>query len=49
MQVERLGHAVLKVRDIERAEDFYHGVLRLPVAAGLQGSRRPETGARNAG
>jgi catechol-2,3-dioxygenase len=33
MRVEQLGHAVLKVRDIGRAEDFYHGILGLPVAA----------------
>ena len=36
MQVERLGHAVLKVRDVSRAEDFYHGVLGLPVAARME-------------
>ena len=36
MQVERLGHAVLKVRDVSRAEDFYHGVLGLPVATRMQ-------------
>jgi len=36
MQVEQLGHAVLKVRDIERAEGFYNGVLGLPVAARMQ-------------
>ena len=36
MQVERLGHAVLKVRDVKRAEDFYHGVLGLPVAARME-------------
>jgi catechol 2,3-dioxygenase len=35
MKIEQLGHAVLKVRDIQRAEDFYHGVLGLPVAARL--------------
>jgi catechol 2,3-dioxygenase len=40
MQVERLGHAVLKVRDIERAEDFYHGVLGIPVAARMQARLR---------
>jgi catechol 2,3-dioxygenase len=33
MRIEQLGHAVLKVRDISKAEDFYHGVLGLPVAA----------------
>jgi catechol 2,3-dioxygenase len=36
MEVERLGHAVLKVRDIDRAEGFYHGVLGLPVAARMR-------------
>ena len=33
MKVEKLGHVVLKVRDRERAEGFYEGVLGLPVAA----------------
>jgi len=33
MKVERLGHVVLKVRNRERAEEFYEGVLGLPVAA----------------
>ncbi len=36
MQVQQLGHAVLKVRDIEVAERFYNGVLGLPIAARLQ-------------
>ena len=36
MHVQQLGHSVLKVRDIGRAEDFYHGVLGLPVAARMQ-------------
>ena len=36
MQVQLLGHAVLKVRDIEQAEGFYHGVLGLPIAARMQ-------------
>ena len=36
MQIERLGHVVLKVRDVSRAEDFYHGVLGLPIAARMQ-------------
>ena len=35
MQVQQLGHAVLKVRDIGRAEEFYNGVLGLPIAARL--------------
>jgi catechol 2,3-dioxygenase len=33
MKVEKLGHVVLKVRNRERAEQFYEGVLGLPVAA----------------
>ncbi len=32
MSVRSLGHAVLKVRNRERAEQFYHGVLGLPIA-----------------
>jgi catechol 2,3-dioxygenase len=36
VQVKQLGHAVLKVRDIQKAEDFYNGVLGLPVAARMQ-------------
>jgi catechol 2,3-dioxygenase len=35
MQVQQLGHVVLKVRDIGRSEVFYNGVLGLPVAARL--------------
>ena len=33
MQIESLGHVVIKVRDIERAEAFYNGVLGLPIVA----------------
>lgn len=33
MRIEQLGHAVLKVRDIGKAEEFYNGLLGLPVAA----------------
>ncbi len=33
MQVQQLGHVVLKVRDRERSEVFYTQVLGLPVAA----------------
>lgn len=36
MQIRQLGHAVLKVRDLERSEAFYSGVLGLPVAARLE-------------
>jgi catechol 2,3-dioxygenase len=32
MPVRSLGHAVLKVRNRERAEQFYNGVLGLPIA-----------------
>ena len=33
MHVQSLGHAVLKVRNLERAEAFYNGVLGIPIAA----------------
>jgi len=33
MKVESLGHVVIKVKNMERAEAFYAGVLGLPVAA----------------
>jgi catechol-2,3-dioxygenase len=32
MHVHELGHVVLKVRDAQRAEDFYAGTLGIPVA-----------------
>ena len=32
MPVRSIGHAVLKVRNRERAEAFYHGVLGMPIA-----------------
>jgi catechol 2,3-dioxygenase len=35
VHVQQLGHVVLKVRDMARAEAFYNGVLGLPVAARL--------------
>jgi catechol 2,3-dioxygenase len=31
MHVQRLGHVVLKVRDVQRAEAFYAGVLGIPI------------------
>jgi catechol 2,3-dioxygenase len=31
MHVQRLGHVVLKVRDVRRAEAFYAGVLGIPI------------------
>jgi catechol 2,3-dioxygenase len=33
MKVQALGHAVLKVRSLERAEQFYNGMLGMPIAA----------------
>ena len=33
MKVQALGHAVLKVRSLERSEQFYSGVLGIPIAA----------------
>jgi catechol 2,3-dioxygenase len=33
MKVQALGHAVIKVRNLERAEQFYNGVLGMPIAA----------------
>ena len=35
MEVQQLGHVVLKVRDMDRSERFYTEVLGLPVAARL--------------
>jgi catechol 2,3-dioxygenase len=36
MKVQSLGHVVIKVRNQQRAEAFYTGVLGLPVAARLE-------------
>lgn len=33
MKVRALGHVVIKVRDQQRAEAFYNGVLGIPIAA----------------
>jgi catechol 2,3-dioxygenase len=33
MKVQQLGHVVVKVRDRDRAEQFYTGVLGLPIVA----------------
>ena len=38
MQIESLGHVVIKVRDVERSEAFYNGVLGLPIVARSQRS-----------
>ena len=33
MKIEALGHVVLKVTDLVRAEEFYNGILGLPACA----------------
>ncbi len=33
MKVQSLGHVVLKVRDLEKSEAFYNGLLGMPVCA----------------
>ena len=33
MKVQSLGHVVIKVRNQERAEAFYNGLLGIPIAA----------------
>src|SRR5579859_2672814 len=35
MKIKSLGHVVVRVTDVERAEKFYNGVLGLPVCARL--------------
>ena len=35
MKVQSLGHVVIKVRNQERAEAFYNGLLGIPIAARL--------------
>jgi len=37
MALKKLGHVVLKVRDLERSEAFYTGVLGLAVTGRLPG------------
>jgi catechol 2,3-dioxygenase len=32
MRVRSLGHVVLKVKDLQRSEAFYNGVMEMPVA-----------------
>lgn len=41
MRIESLGHVVIKVRDVERSEAFYNGVLGLPIVA--RSARGPMT------
>ncbi len=31
MRIESLGHVVIKVRDLDVAERFYHGILGIPI------------------
>jgi catechol 2,3-dioxygenase len=33
MKIDSLGHVVIRVRDLERAESFYHGLLGIPISA----------------
>jgi len=33
MRIDSLGHVVIRVRDLERAEAFYHGLLGIPISA----------------
>lgn len=33
MRVQSLGHVVLKVRDLQRSEAFYAGVLKIPIVS----------------
>ena len=33
MKIHSLGHVVIKVRDQQSAEAFYHGLLGIPIAA----------------
>jgi len=35
MKIQSLGHVVIKVRNQQRAEDFYNGLLGIPIAARL--------------
>ncbi|MBV9994115.1 MAG: VOC family protein [Caulobacteraceae bacterium] len=35
MKIQALGHVVLKVADVARAEQFYNGLLGLPICARL--------------
>jgi len=35
MKIQSLGHVVIKVRDQQRAEAFYNGLLGIPIAARL--------------
>ncbi len=36
MKIQSLGHVVIRVRDQKRSEDFYNGILGLPIVARLE-------------
>ena len=33
MGIQRVGHVVLRMRDLEKAKEFYHGVLGMEIGA----------------
>ena len=35
MAIQRVGHVVLKMRDLEKAKQFYHGVLGMKIGKEL--------------
>jgi catechol 2,3-dioxygenase len=39
VHVQALGHVVLKVRDLQRSENFYKGLLGMPVIMRISGPR----------
>lgn len=43
MPVKSIGHAVLKVRSVEKAEAFYHSLLGIPIAVRWDGLGRDMT------
>ena len=36
MKIQALGHVVIKVRDQDKAEAFYNGILGLPIVARME-------------
>jgi catechol 2,3-dioxygenase len=36
MPIERVGHVVIKMRDLEKAKEFYQGVLGMEIGAELE-------------
>ena len=39
MHVQALGHVVLKVRNLQRSEDFYSGMLGMPIISRISDPR----------